>query len=419
MASKRIDELTTRTVADTDLLPVTPSGGPSGSATVAAIVAEGLSQPNSASAGAGASITIKAADGVTSGAGGSITITPGAQAATGGPGKIVIDTLTVGRGRSGLTNNTAVGLNALNAITSGDQNVAVGQSAGIALTTGNLNTFVGAQAGQSTTTSASNTFVGLNSGTNNSTGSSNTAVGRSSLLACTTGYNNTVVGMSAGVAITSGTDNSLLGIQAGQSITTGTHNVCMGRDAGAFHANGSTALTTPTNSVYIGFGSRGLNNSDSNSIVVGHIAIGEGANTAVIGNSSTVQQHFYATRYVKTEGSLVFASSTPAAIAANQNDYVLTGSGFQRLNCTTASDITGIAPPTGGAHVDGRMIRLVSVGTATVRLMHNSASSAAANRMYRHNGTDVSLTVNEWADLVYDSTDNGSGAAGWRIVKYA
>ena len=65
------------------------------------------------------------------------------------------------------------------------------------------------------------------------------------------------------------------------------------------------------------------------------------------------------------------------------------------------------------------MIRLVSVGTATVRLMHNSASSTAANRMYRHNGTDVSLTVNEWADLVYDSTDNGSGAAGWRVVKYA
>ena len=419
MPSKRIDELDARVVADTDLLPVTPSGGPSGRATVAAIVAEGLSQPNSASSGAGASITIKAADGVTSGAGGSITITPGAQATTGGPGKVVIDTLTVGRGKSGITNNTAVGLNALNAITSGDQNVAVGQSAGIALTTGELNTFVGAQAGQKTTTSSSNTFVGLNSGTNNTTGSSNTAVGRSSLLACTTGYNNTAVGPFSGQSITSGTDNSLLGIQAGQSITTGTHNVCMGRDAGAFHANGSTALTTPTNSVYIGFGSRGLNNSDSNSIVIGHIAIGEGANTVVIGNSSTVQQHFYATRYLKTEGSLVFASSTPAAIVANQNDYVLTGSAFQRLNCTTASDITGIAPPTGGAHADGRMIRLVSVGTATVRLMHNDTGSAAANRIFRHNATNVSLTVNEWADLVYDSTDNGSGAAGWRVVSYA
>ena len=436
MPSKRIDELDARTVADSDLLPVTPSGGPSGRATVAAIVAEGLSQPNSASAGAGASITIKAADGVTSGAGGSITITPGAQATTGGPGKVVIDTLTVGLGASGVATNTALGVSALAAVTSGanntaigyqagqkittgSQNLAIGQSAGKALTTGTLNVLVGAQAGQSLTTASSNTFVGLNAGTNDTTGDGNTAIGRSAFLAGTTGYNNTVVGMSAGAAITSGTDNSLLGIQAGQSITTGTHNVCMGRDAGAFHANGSTALTTPTNSVYIGFGSRGLNNSDSNSIVVGHIAIGEGANTVVIGNSSTVQQHFYATRYLKTEGSLVFASSTPAAIVANQNDYVLTGSAFQRLNCTTASDITGIAPPTGGAHVDGRMIRLVNVGTATVTLIHNSASSAAANRMYRHNGTNLNLTVNEWADLVYDSTDNGSGAAGWRIVKYA
>jgi len=436
MPSKRIDELDARTVADTDLLPVTPSGGPSGKATVAAIVAEGLSQPNSASAGAGASITIKAADGVTSGAGGSITITPGAQATTGGPGKVVIDTLTVGLGASGVATNTAIGVSALAAntsgsnntaigyqagqkITTGGQNVAIGQGSGKALTTGGLNVFLGAQAGQSATTSSNNTFVGLNAGTNVNTGDSNIAIGRSALLTCTTGYNNTAVGSFAGQAITTGTDNSLLGIQAGQSITTGTFNVCLGREAGSYHGNGSTPLTTPTNSVYIGYSSRGLNNSDSNSIVIGYQAIGEGANTTVVGNSSTVQQHFYATRYLRTEGSLVFASSTPAAIVTSQNDYVLNGSAFQRLNCTTVSDITGIAPPTSGAHVDGRMIRLVNVGTATVRLMHNSASSTAANRMFRHNATDVSLTVNEWADLVYDSTDNGSGAAGWRIVKYA
>jgi hypothetical protein len=150
--------------------------------------------------------------------------------------------------------------------------------------------------------------------------------------------------------------------------------------------------------------------------VIGYTAIGEGANTVVIGNSSTVQQHLYATQYIKTEGSLVFASSTPAAIVASQNNYVLTGSAFQRLNCTTASDITGIAPPTGGAHVDGRMIRLVSVGTATVTLKHNSASSTAANRMFVSSGADKALAVNAWADLVYDSTDNGSGAAGWRVM---
>ena len=90
MASKRIDELTTRTVVNTDLLPPTPSGGPSGSATVAAVVKAGLVQPNSGIAGAGASVTIKAADGVTSGAGGSIILQPGAQATTGGNGEIKV-----------------------------------------------------------------------------------------------------------------------------------------------------------------------------------------------------------------------------------------------------------------------------------------------------------------------------------------
>jgi hypothetical protein len=418
MASKRIDELTTRTVADTDLLPVTPSGGPSGSATVAAIVAEGLSQPNSASAGAGASITIKAADGVTSGAGGSITITPGAQATTGGPGKVVIDTLTVGRGASGVATNTAVGVSALAAVTSASQNVCVGNNAGKALTTGTLNTSIGSDAFTAATSAGGNTAVGFGVMTALISGTVNTCVGRGagSIL---TSSGNSYVGAFCGSSTTTGGDNTAIGYNAVVSNTTGSNLVAIGHSAAQYHANGSTSLTTAANSIYIGYQVRGFNNSDSNSIVMGYQAIGEGANTVVIGNSSTVQQHFYATQYIKTEGSLVFASSTPAAIVANQNNYVLTGSAFQRLNCTTASDITGIAPPTGGTHVDGRMIRLVSVGTATVRLMHNSTSSTAANRIYMHSGTHVSLTVNEWADLVYDSTDNGSGAAGWRLVKYA
>ena len=416
MASKRIDELDARTVADTDLLPVTPSGGPSGKATVAAIVAEGLSQPNSASSGAGASITIKAADGVTSGAGGSITITPGAQATTGGPGKVVIDTLTVGRGASGVATNTAVGVSALAAVTSGTNNIAIGYGSGIAITTGASNTAVGADAGRAITTQSNNTAVG-NSALLDCKGASNTAVGQSCGQSLTTGTYNTYLGWQASYSGTTGGFNVVIGAAAGHGLTANcNYNVIVGQDAARNHANGSTVLTTTVNSIYIGYSVRGYNNSDSNSIVIGYQAIGEGANTVVVGNSSTVQQHLYATMYIKTEGSMVFASSTPAAITASQNNYVLTGSAFQRLNCTTASDITGIAPPTGGAHVDGRMIRLVSVGTQTVTLKHNSASSTAANRMFISTGADKALAVNSWADLIYDSTDNGSGAAGWRVM---
>lgn len=416
MASKRIDELTTRVVADTDLLPVTPSGGPSGSATVAAIVAEGLSQPNSASSGAGASITVKAADGVTSGAGGSITITPGAQATTGGPGKVVIDTLTVGRGASGVATNTAVGVSALGAVTTSTYTTAVGANSGLAVTSGGGNTLIGADAGRTISTQANNTAVG-NAALLDCRGANNTALGQSAGQSNSTGNYNTFLGWQAGYSQTTGVQNVFCGNAAAHELTTScNYNVVLGSDAARTHANGSTSLTTTANSIYIGYAVRGFNNSDSNSIVIGYQAIGEGANTVVIGNSSTVQQHFYSTRYIRTEGSLVFASSTPAAIVASQNDYVLTGSAFQRLNCTTASDITGIAPPTGGAHVDGRMIRLVSVGTATVTLKHNSTSSTAANRMYMSSAADKALAVNAWADLVYDSTDNGSGAAGWRVM---
>ena len=287
MASKRIDELDARVVADTDLLPVTPSGGPSGRATVAAIVAEGLSQPNSASAGAGASITIKAADGVTSGAGGSITITPGAQATTGGDGKLIV--------------KTSAGATALTL----DPYVAGG---GIQFTSAGLLRF-----------------------------SSAMLIGPSS-------------------------------------------NIQFQDSQGAVFNRIS----------YGGYGILDLNNG--------------------------------------TYPGQISCINTTYALSSSINNLILTSGTFIRLNCTSASDITGIGPsgnPTTQAtisphsHRDGRIMRLVNVGTATVRLMHNDTGSAAANRMYHHNGTNVSLTVNEWADLVYDSTDNGSGAAGWRVVSYA
>jgi hypothetical protein len=330
----------------------------------------------------------------------------------------VIDTLTVGRGNSGVATNTAVGVSALAAVTSGYQNVAVGDNAGKSLTTGTLNTAIGSNAFALATTGTGNTAFGFDALSALLIGTVNTCIGRGSGSKVTSS-GNTFVGAFSGNTTNTGGDNTAIGYNAIVSNTTGSNLVAIGHTAGQYHANGSTSLTTAANSIYIGYQVRGFNNSDSNSIVIGYQAIGEGANTVVIGNSSTVQQHFYATRYLKTEGSMVFASSTPAAITANQNDYVLTGSAFQRLNCTTASDITGIAPPTGGSHVDGRMIRLVSVGTATVTLKHNDTGSAAANRIYMHAGNHTSLTVNEWADLVYDSTDNGSGAAGWRLVKYA
>ena len=340
MASKRIDELTTRAVVNTDLLPPTPTGGPSGSATVAAVVAAGLSQPNSASAGAGASITIKAADGVTSGAGGSIILQPGAQATTGGDGLIVVRQ----PGGSAGTNEAQFshdGTRLLINNRSGPIRIAAYPSAG----------------------NGSNLFE-IRSRLND----------RNSLVVTDNGA--TYVGY----------------LKTGYDIGSGFVTVCGIEDA------------TPTNwrnafNVQFLWTSSTFNALPDAGIIRGS------ANVLKITNGST------------GGGSFAYTSATSSAITASQNDYVLAGSAFQRLNCTSASNITGIAPPTSGAHVDGRMIRIVNVGTATLTLQHNSTSSAAANRMFCASGADYALATNAWAELVYDSTDNGSGAAGWRVYQ--
>ena len=120
-------------------------------------------------------------------------------------------------------------------------------------------------------------------------------------------------------------------------------------------------------------------------------------------------------------GSFAFPSNTtgasPVTIAVNTDNLVLTGSAFQRLNCTSTSNLTGIAPPTGGTHVDGRMIRVYNVGTSNLTLSHN-VTSTLTNRFFNSTAADIILAPNRTCDLIYDSTDNGRGGAGWRVSDF-
>ena len=112
-------------------------------------------------------------------------------------------------------------------------------------------------------------------------------------------------------------------------------------------------------------------------------------------------------------GSLSFPSSL-TVIAANTDNLPCFPSAFQRINCTSTSNLTGIAPPSGGTHVDGRMIRVYNVGTATLTLKHN-VTSTAANLFFSTTGLDIVLITNAYAELIYDIIDNGRGGAGWRV----
>jgi len=59
----------------------------------------------------------------------------------------LINGITVGKGASSISTNTAIGVSALNAVTTGNETIAVGHTAGASLTTGTRNVFIGYKAG--------------------------------------------------------------------------------------------------------------------------------------------------------------------------------------------------------------------------------------------------------------------------------
>jgi len=150
----------------------------------------------------------------------------------------------------------------------------------------NYNTGIGYGSLFSNTTGIRNTAVGYYSLYSN-TGNYNTALGYYSLHLNTAGGGNTALGYYSLYSNT-GNSNTALGPYSLYSNTTGGYNTALGYQAGRYQADGSTALTDPEYSIYIGYNAKGKDNNDNNSIVIGYNAVGLGANTVVLGNDSIV-----------------------------------------------------------------------------------------------------------------------------------
>lgn len=139
--------------------------------------------------------------------------------------------------------NTAIGPDAMESLTSGSNNVAIGRLAGAALTTNSSNTLIGTTAGQGVD-AGSLTYVG-NSAGRYMNGGSNTAIGQEALegvSGTSTGARNTAIGFRAGEAVTTGNNNIFIGYQAAQTTTTGTGNIIIGYDIDATSASASNEL---------------------------------------------------------------------------------------------------------------------------------------------------------------------------------
>jgi hypothetical protein len=172
--------------------------------------------------------------------------------------------------------NTAVGLDALAANTTGYQGTAVGASALESNTTGYRNTATGYGALALNTQGFNNSAAGFRSLYSNDTGSDNTAMGRAALFGNTTGSNNTAVGNLA-MTFSNGGKNAAFGAWAMRSQSTGSRNVGVGYRALYFNQTGNANTT-------LGY-KAGYNASGSSNVLINSTGVGGESNVLRIGQS--------------------------------------------------------------------------------------------------------------------------------------
>ena len=140
--------------------------------------------------------------------------------------------------------NVAIGLNALDATTTGYQNVAIGLNSLSADTTGLQNTAVGSTTLCSITTGCGNDAFGALALSSYTGGCYNVALGAYSLFSLVTGEYSTAAGHRALTAAT-GCCNTALGAFAGCNITSGVGNVAIGPN---------TTVASPTGNCQLALG---------------------------------------------------------------------------------------------------------------------------------------------------------------------
>jgi hypothetical protein len=116
-----------------------------------------------------------------------------------------------------------------------------------------------------------------------------------------------------------------------------------------------------------------------------------------------------ATGAVKFGGKIQFTTDiSPTTISANENDYSptdITTASVLRLSSDQSRNITGL---TGG--VDGRIIKILNVGSNNIVLKDEDANSTAANRFDLPN--DITLSAGDGFEIIYDAT-----SSRWRTTQ--
>jgi len=163
-------------------------------------------------------------------------------------GPITVQGLTVGKGGGAVAENTALGVNVFNGVTTGTRATGVGYAALSSLTIGANDTAVGNQALTLLTSGNNNTGIGERALAGCVIGQDNCATGYASLLA-TTGNQNTAYGSLSLYQLPTGNENTAVGYNAGSNQTAGSNNGFFGTSSQADSTTGSNQYTYGNGSV--------------------------------------------------------------------------------------------------------------------------------------------------------------------------
>lgn len=176
------------------------------------------------------------------------------------------------------------------------------------------NTVVGNGAGSVNTIGTFNSFFGYNSGSSNTTGESNAFFGYTAGEKNISGNNNTFIGDRAGQNNTTGSYNTFIGTRSGFNSAIGSNNTFIGDISGEYLSDGLTPLTLANNSVFIGKNTQALADSQTNQIVIGYNATGQGSNTIQLGNTSITDTYLQGILHVNNTWTLPTIAPTTGQV---------------------------------------------------------------------------------------------------------
>jgi len=178
-----------------------------------------------------------------------------------------------------------------------------------------FNTIFGTGAGASASLSgAHNTIFGTNAGQNNTTAAANTLIGSGAGAGVTTGGSNIYIGRDAGSNNQTSSLNTAIGVFAMLNHNTGTHNIVIGFNSARYLADGTTNATSFDSCVYLGNSIKVTSSGVSNEIILGFNAIGNGSNTATLGNTSITNTYLRGNINYTDGGNFVIGTTTGTKI---------------------------------------------------------------------------------------------------------